>query len=123
MLINKCGKPFIGSGIVNRDGNGGRREFFECIESPVFRVRDFTRGSDNCVVLELLAPVHRRREGEGHDHNHRASAHANACDFFQGRRIHNFRSTGVCITVDLDCFCGITCLDPITPIPSSEFPG
>src|SRR5690625_6296613 len=38
MLINKCGKPFVGSGIVNRDGNGGRREFFECVESPVFRV-------------------------------------------------------------------------------------
>lgn len=117
MLINKLGKPFIGSGIVNRDGDGGRRDFFECIESPVFRVRNFTRGSDNCVVLELLKPVHRRHDGEGHEHKHHSSAHATACDFFEGRRIHNFRSTGVCITVDLDCFCGITCLDPITPIP------
>src|SRR5690625_1116685 len=120
MLINKCGKPFVGSGIVNRDGNGGRREFFECVESPVFRVRDFTRGSENCVVLELLSPVHRRGDGDGHGHEHEHHASvggANSCDFFRGGRIHNFRSTGVCITVDLDCFCGITCLDPITPVP------
>jgi len=120
MLINKYGKPFVGSGIVNRDGNGRRRDFFECIESPVFKVRGFTGGSDNCVRLELLAPVHRRGDGDGHghDHDHHApTGGANTCDFFQGGRIHNFRLTGVCITVDLDCFCGITCLDPITPVP------
>ena len=123
MLICKedC-KPFVGAGFVNRDR--GRRDF-ECIESPILRVRDFVRGSRNCVNVELLLPVGRRRDGEHHgeehgeerehhDHHHHKDSF---CDKFGRRRIRNFRETGVCITLDLDCFCGITCLDPITPEP------
>lgn len=132
MLIceDSC-KPFVGSGFVSRDRDGTRRRHFECIESPVFRVRDFVRGSDSCVKIELLLPVHDRRhdhdhhheEGRGkehhhdHDHHDHHDHHGSFCDKFGRRRIENFRETGLCITVDLDCFCGITCLDPITPVP------
>jgi len=123
MLISKgTNKPFVGTGFVNRNRDGSRRRDFECIESPIFKVRGFTRGSDNCVRLELLLPVSRRRDGEEHsehggrrDHDHHHSG--GFCDQFGNRRIDNFRETGLCITVDLNCFCGITCLDPITPDP------
>ena len=126
MLICKdsC-KPFVGSGFVSRDRDGERSGHFECIESPIFKVRGFVRDSDSCVRLELLLPVG-RRSGEhdhiagaedkhdgGHDHHVRGSF----CDQFGRRRIENFRETGLCITVDLDFFAGITCLDPITPVP------
>lgn len=128
MLICKesC-KPFVGVGFVNDDRNRdrSRRRDFECIESPILRVRDFVRGSKSCVNVELLLPVGRRRDGDHHgkdlgeerghhDHHHHKDSF---CDKFGRRRIDNFRETGVCITLDLDCFCGITCLDPITPEP------
>lgn len=123
MLTSKNGKPFVGSGFVGRDRDGDRTGHFECIESPVFKVKGFVRGSNDCVRLELLLPVGGRpgpRGGEdkgdaGHGHHHSHDSHS-FCDKFGSRRIENFRETGVCITVDLDCFCGITCLDPITPV-------
>src|SRR5690625_3356993 len=49
MLISKgTNKPFVGTGFVNRHRDGSRRRDFECIESPVFKVRGFARGSNNC---------------------------------------------------------------------------
>lgn len=121
MLICKdsC-RPFVGSGITSRGRGGTRRDYFECVESPVFKVRGFTQGSNNCVKLELLLPVHRKGQGGdscdgdvGGGKHHKQSA----CGYFGHQKIHNFRETGICITVDLNCFCGITCLDPITPVP------
>lgn len=131
MLVCKDGcKQFIGSGFVRREHRG--HHVFRCVESPVFKVRGFERGSGNCVRLELLLPVkdkhHKKgvgKENDGmgeefdslgsHSSHHKGKR---PCDFFGGHDIRTFRHTGVCITVDLDCFCGITCLDPITPLRS-----
>lgn len=114
-------KPFVGSGFVSKKRDG-RRSHFECIESPIFKVRGFVKGSGNCVRLELLLPVGGRRGGEHHSHDsgpedrsHHHHQQGSFCDKFGQRPIENFRETGLCITVDLNCFCGITCLDPITP--------
>lgn len=123
MLVCKDGcKTFFGSGFTGRSSRS-RHEHFHCVESPVFKVRGFVKGSDNCVRLELLTPVYHRgprdAEGEGKggpQHHHHNSCGGSVCDYFGGRPIDNFRSTGVCITVDLNCFCGISCLDPITPV-------
>ncbi len=126
MLVCKdsC-STFFGSGFCGRGDGRGRRGHFECVESPVFKVRGFARGSDSCVQLELLMPVHHHHhgkgDGEGHfdgveDSYHHGGCKGKVCDYFGNHRIENFRHTGVCITVDLDCFCGISCLDPITPL-------
>lgn len=119
MLVCKdsC-KTFIGSGFIKGRGN------FMCVESPVFKVRGFVRGSNHCVRLELLTPVYsRRRDGESTEetkqfshHGGNSSCDGSICNYFGGRPIENFRETGVCITVDLRCFCGVSCLDPITPV-------
>lgn len=123
-------KPFVGSGIIRSSS----RRSFTCIESPVLRVKNFVRGSDHCVVLEILKPI-RSNYSPGHasdggdrdgtDPNKLLYAEsdqscASVCDFFNGKRINNFQSTGICITVDLNCFCGITCLDPITPLQAPQ---
>src|SRR5690625_3019959 len=121
MLINKSGKTFVGSGLVGKS-RGSDHEHFKCVESPVFRVRGFAGNSPNCVHLEILLPVHKQHDGGGidsgdHSHHGKGCGCASSCDHFGKSKIKNFRDTGLCITVDLDCFCGITCLDPITPIP------
>lgn len=124
-------KPFVGSGVIKSDGR-----FFNCIESPIFRVKKFVRGSNSCAIIELLEPVRGGRGDHGHGHKHGESGEANennrhgdrhgrdrgsgcgcggsVCNFFPNDRVRSFRATGICITIDLDCFCGITCLEPIT---------
>lgn len=110
LFTKECGKAFTGVGV--RKG----RDSFECIESPIFRVRSFVDNSRNCVRLELLEPVRSgRSESDGENRDHRHSCDGDFCDFLPNRT-RNFRATGICITVDLDCFCGISCLDPITPV-------
>jgi len=130
MLVCKDGcTNFVGSGFTSRrGGRDGRRGHFRCVESPVFKVKGFKRGSDSCVTLELLEPVFGResRSGDYDDYSeevtearhygeHGGHSSGSFCSAFGNRRIENFRYTGVCITVDLDCFGGISCLDQINP--------
>lgn len=112
-------KPFVGSGMMrkHRDGRGK----FICKESPVFRVKNFVSGSNSCVLLELLEPIYEKGDGgapssggDGKD-----CGCGSVCGHFKGH-FSNFKATGICITVDLHCFCGITCLDPITPIRATQ---
>src|SRR5699024_5964219 len=110
-------KPFVGSGFTRKRGK------FSCIESPVFRVKNFAKGSNFCVLLEILKPIHKTRGGDGdgrggdsagHDSSSGSCCSKGICHHFP-HKFENFKATGICITVDLRCFCGITCLDPITP--------
>lgn len=133
MCKHAC-RPFVGTGISNDNFDDSRHDHFKCVESPIFKVRGFVRGSNNCVKLELLLPVHRNRSeevggsdvdcgvesanrGGGHGGSNCNNCSDSACGHFNHRHVHNFRESGICITVDLDCFCGITCLDAITPVP------
>src|SRR5690625_2951878 len=97
-------KPFIGSGFVRKRGN------FVCVESPVFRVKNFVSGSNSCVLLEILTPVYSGRGdggGDGEDGlgEHKSCCSTSVCKHFSRGNVENFRATGICITVDLRCFC------------------
>ncbi len=127
ILFTKKGKPFTGVGVRRERDRRSDRHVFECIESPIFRAKSFVDGDENCVRLELLKPVRGRRHDHDHDHDHdhghhgeheehgKHHEHEDFCDFLP-RNTRNFRATGICITVDLDCFCAISCLEPITPL-------
>ncbi|ASK61124.1 spore coat protein [Virgibacillus phasianinus] len=107
-------KPFIGSGVFQASHGRGHRRFFECVETPVFRAKSFVKGSDCCVRLELLMPVN---DECGCDCS--CDTESSVCPFFpEDSPVTDFQATGICITVDLEHFVGITCLDPITPIPA-----
>ncbi|ARI78423.1 CotY/CotZ family spore coat protein [Halobacillus mangrovi] len=102
-LICKDCKPFIGSGA--RFANN----MYQCLESPFFRAKKFVDDSKDCVKLELLIPIN-----GGNSCSSRGKK-GGVCDFLD--MAPGFYETGVCITVDLDCFCGISCLSPTTPEP------
>ncbi|WP_082235362.1 CotY/CotZ family spore coat protein [Halobacillus massiliensis] len=108
-------EPFIGSGIYSSPVNASGMSL-QCVRTPIFRAKKFVDDHKCCVQLELLLPVN--SEGETPDPSNKGK---NICDFFPGDTIRNLQATGICLTVDLNCFCGILCLDPTTPIPSSEF--
>lgn len=128
MLYTKdCVKPFVGSGFTSWIGRDAyRRGNYRCVESPIFRVKGFKKGNDNCVILELLEPI-KDKGGHGHGHGrpqlegdtdsntiqYRNECGCSICQVYGDHYFDNFCQTGVCITVDLSCFCGISCLDPV----------
>ncbi|MCM3663072.1 CotY/CotZ family spore coat protein [Mesobacillus subterraneus] len=111
-LILYCGDcvPFEGFGTRIRP-NGGGPQRLDCFRSFFFRV---TSVDDNCCAkIELLTT--RGDEGEGFD---------TPCRQIQtGGARNEFFRTGICITVDLDCFCAVTCLDPVAALPLSAMNG
>ncbi|WP_173917614.1 CotY/CotZ family spore coat protein [Halobacillus sp. Marseille-Q1614] len=109
-------EPFIGSGIFKSPVGGSGMTALRCVETPIFRAKKFVDEDECCVQLELLLPVTMGGSTPG------PSGKGNKiCDFFPGNSIRNLQATGICLTVDLACFCGILCLDPVTPLPVSEF--
>ena len=114
--------PFIGSGVFQAkygDRRGQNRNFFGSVETPIFRAKGYTKGSDDCVNLELLLPVT--------DECGLVMPETDGCccgsisQFFPtDDPVTGFQATGICITVNLNKFLAITCLDPITPVPVNE---
>lgn len=93
---------FIGSGVFHT------HEAIECFKTPVFRVSKVIEDDHDqcCVELELLQPQGKNGGIPScHDHD--------VCSFFSDKKIEKFIRTGVCIVVDVGCFCGIECLPPV----------
>jgi hypothetical protein len=89
-------KPFKGFG-AKRGGALGT--IGDLKASFIFRVKKVT--DDCCAVLELLR--------DPNDPCH--------CDHLKDpcdQSTNNLENTGICITVDLDCFCHVTCLPAIS---------
>lgn len=105
---------FIGSSVYRSQIGQSGNFAFNCVETPIFRAKQFVDDSEDCVKLELLQPVTEGGSAPG-------DSPESVCDFFPGNSIRDFQATGLCITVDLDCFCSIACLDPVTPLPASQF--
>lgn len=89
-------KPFKGFG-AKRGGTLG--SIGEMKASFIFRVKTVT--DDCCAVLELLRD---RNDPVTCDHL------KDPCDQLTA----DLENTGICITVDLDCFCHVTCLPAIS---------
>ncbi|WP_096270267.1 CotY/CotZ family spore coat protein [Paucisalibacillus globulus] len=88
-------KPFKGFGARRGHELG---EMGDIKGSFIFRVKTVT--DDCCAVLELLLDRH------DHDDCHELKSPCN-------QKTDNLQNTGICITVDLDCFCHVTCLPAI----------
>ncbi len=96
-------KPFKGYGVPIEDLGDAFASFY-------FRVKSVDK--DNCAVLELLRDDNHRHDPHSDSHKHsdkdpRSPVQQNTSDL---------EVTGVCITVDLDCFCHITCLPAISAL-------
>jgi hypothetical protein len=89
--------PFLGFGVKKINGT------FTCVQTFVFKVKSVD--DDCCAVLELLQTNAKTSNG-----SYPPSPVINdPCDQFPASE---FFGTGICITVDLSCFCGVTCLEP-----------
>ncbi|QGH34603.1 spore coat protein [Gracilibacillus salitolerans] len=95
ILYDKKGKPFKGFGTEVSDGR------FECFSSFIFRVTEVD-DEDCCAVLELLV------------FDNDDTTCGDPCEQLDNEKIKDLQRTGICITVDLDCFCAITCLPAVS---------
>lgn len=98
---------FFATGVKNNNGAAAGTGAFTCVETPVFKAKKFKKGC--CVELELLKFDTDPGCIVGH------KGHTDHC-FIPPNTTGDFIETGICITVDLHCFCAIQCLDPVTPI-------
>lgn len=89
-------KPFKGYGAF-RDSANGSCDFGEVVSSFYFRVKKVDENC--CAILELLVDPH----AENCDPEN--PIHQDTC---------HLRATGICITVDANCFCHVTCLPAIS---------
>lgn len=94
-------KPFKGYGAHRRDIGDVKASFY-------FRVQKVT--DDCCAVLELLRDP---TDTAGSNDPKRKPRSRNPVDPVDQKTKH-LRGTGICITVDLKCFCHVTCLPAIS---------
>lgn len=85
-----CGR----AAIYGKNGN------FCLISSPFFKVKKVDQNC--CAVLELLWPTHNGEPFKG-------SLKCKDNNSFPCHDFNGFIGTGACITVDLSCFCSISC--------------
>ncbi len=106
--------PFKAFGIdFKRNKNNMNNPQFECVESFVFRVK--TVDEDCCAVIELLAfGADGNQGGGGGGGGNKNKDGDNPCDQVDGQKLEDLVATGICITVDLSCFCAITCLPAVS---------
>ncbi|WP_084288100.1 CotY/CotZ family spore coat protein [Paucisalibacillus globulus] len=98
---------FIARGIRDNSPSG-----FECVETPIFKAKKLKHGC--CVEVELLDFEYQPSESftpPNHPPN-------NNCGIIPVGA-NQLVETGICITLDLDSFSGIQCLNPTTPLPQA----
>ncbi|WP_156288898.1 CotY/CotZ family spore coat protein [Oceanobacillus salinisoli] len=98
ILYCKDCKPFKGFG-AERKFKNNELGIGDIVASFIFRVKSVDE--DNCAVLELLLS-----DGE-------TCGHGDLKDPTD-QSTKDLEATGICITVDLDCFCHVTCLPAIS---------
>ncbi|WLV25559.1 CotY/CotZ family spore coat protein [Aciduricibacillus chroicocephali] len=103
-------KPFKGYG-VGQHHHHGHDKLTRAIGSFFFKVKKVT--NDNCAVLELLAShgCHKPDTEVGHENEEgkcKDDPKTPAC-----QPTDHLQATGLCLTVDLNCFCHVTCLPAI----------
>ncbi|MFA1820910.1 CotY/CotZ family spore coat protein [Virgibacillus oceani] len=113
-------KPFMGSGVFQAPMGKKSGNFFGSAETPILRAKHFVKDSDCCIRVELLLPITEKCRVLMPEID--CCSNTIAPFFSIDDPVTGFQETGICITIDVEKFIGITCLDPITPIQTGESP-
>lgn len=100
-FILYCGcEPFKAEGVATYPV-GLKDKKFVCITSFVFKIRDL---KGNCAELELLKFKPKRD---------RCDNFKSPCEQINHQSVNDLVKTGICINVDLSCFCGVSTLPAV----------
>ena len=108
ILFNEDSEPFKASGVTIVKNRHTDKKKFSCISSFIFKIKDL---NDGCAVLELLT-----FKPECRSNNDQKSSGKNPCSpccQIDHKDVDDLVGTGICITVDLSCFCAISALPAV----------
>ncbi|OCA84240.1 hypothetical protein A8F94_16115 [Bacillus sp. FJAT-27225] len=101
LICKSTCEPFKGVG-VKRSGN--QHKPFKVVTGCIFRVVDVDPETC-CATLEILVKDGSHGSGSGDSED--------TFDCVKDlEKAHELKPTGVCITIDLNCFCGVSCIFP-----------
>ncbi|AIF44116.1 CotY/CotZ family spore coat protein [Virgibacillus sp. SK37] len=108
ILYGKDNKPFEATGITTYKDVCTKKKKFICIESFVFRIKSL---EGECAILELLT----------FDCNkdnccilqHHTEHDCTPCCQVDEEYVDDLMATGICVKVDIACFCAISCLPAV----------
>jgi Spore coat protein Z len=105
-----CGdcEPFKASGVKVVKNHHTKKKKFACISSFIFKIKDL---NDGCAILELLTFQPDRSCNS--DHKQIQKSPCTPCCQINHKDVDDLMGTGICITVDLSCFCAISCLPAV----------
>lgn len=106
-----CGdcEPFKASGVKVVKNHHTKKKKFACISSFIFKIKDL---NDGCAVLELL--TFKPNKSCNSDHKENQKSPCTPCCQIDHKDVDDLIGTGICITVDLACFCAISCLPAVS---------
>lgn len=105
ILYNEDAEPFKGTGVTTF--HDSKHKKFACITSFIFRIKQL---DGKCAVIELLTFKHSKCS---HDPNQDCRKKNTPCGQIDDKNVDDLIKTGICITVDLSCFCAVTCLPAV----------
>ncbi|MCA1010978.1 CotY/CotZ family spore coat protein [Halobacillus halophilus] len=109
-FILYCGcEPYKGTGVTTYHCHSKKTKF-KCVNSFIFKVKDIEK---DCAVLELLVFKSDLKHAKDQGEKCHSKADHSACGQIDHKEVDDLTGTGICITVDLSCFCSITCLPAI----------
>ncbi|RLL47129.1 spore coat protein [Oceanobacillus piezotolerans] len=111
-IILYCGcDPFKGTGVVTYSSCKDKsKKKFKCIDSFIFKIKEL---KGKCAVLELLAFRSDLKYSAVSKYD--CCGHRNSSPYCQidKKCADDLIKTGICINVDLSCFCAVTCLPAV----------
>ncbi|KAF0817875.1 MULTISPECIES: CotY/CotZ family spore coat protein [unclassified Cytobacillus] len=108
-FILYCGdcEPFKATGVTAFTHHSKEKKF-ACITSFIFKIKEF---DGQCAVLELLTFKHCKSSRD--PFKHASKDFCSPCSQIDHENIEDLAGTGICINVDLSCFCAVTCLPAV----------
>lgn len=101
ILYGKDNKPFGATGVTTISCCSDKEKFLS-IDTFIFKIKDL---KDNCAILELLI-------FECEPTTDSVCYTTPSCQI-DCKNVEDLISTGICITVDLSCFCAVSCLPAV----------
>ncbi|MBY6053348.1 CotY/CotZ family spore coat protein [Cytobacillus firmus] len=107
LLYCESCEPFKATGVTVFSHHSKEKKF-ACITSFIFRIKEF---DGKCAVLELLTFKQCKKSKDPFKSH--TKDHCSPCSQIDSESVENLFPTGICINVDLSCFCAVTCLPAV----------
>lgn len=112
ILYGSENKPFEATGVTTYNCDCCDKEKFLTVNTFILKIKEI---KGHCAILELLTFKSNHHES-GAGSESCLHAHEDSCSpscQLDGKNVKDLTGTGLCLNVDISCFCAITCLPAV----------